>query len=78
MRPNDPFRARLRITGLERGRSAARFTAENVDTGVTYPIFMTDLLHIIQNHGILAGGVVIGTWQAGKRGANYGLRLVSA
>jgi hypothetical protein len=77
-RPNEAFRAQLRILGTERGQSAARFIAEDVETGVRYPIFITDILAIIQGPGFLSGGRVLGTWQARKRGQNYGLGLVSA
>ncbi|QOH59917.1 hypothetical protein [Rhodococcus rhodochrous] len=77
-RPNEPFQAQLRIIGTERGQSAARFVAENVDTGVRYPIFITDILAIIQGPGFLAGGRIDATWQARKRGQNFGLGLVSA
>jgi len=76
-RPNTEFEARLRIIGTERGQSAARFVAEHVDTGVRYPIFITDILAIIQGPGFSAGGHILGTWQARKRGQNYGLRLVT-
>lgn len=73
-RPNSPFEATLRIVGTERGQSAARFIAENTETGVRYPVFMTELLAIAQN-AVIDHGVVAGRWIGCKRGANYGLRL---
>ncbi|MGX1809703.1 hypothetical protein ACWIGI_28615 [Nocardia sp. NPDC055321] len=42
-----PFNACLRIIGTERGRSAARFVAEDTATGVQYPMFMTEMLAIV-------------------------------
>jgi hypothetical protein len=73
--PNTRFPATIRFDAIERGQSAARFIATNVDTDATYPLFMTDVLHILQSATVV-GGKVTGVWQAGKRGANYGLRLV--
>lgn len=75
-RPNEPFEAALRIVGTERGRSAAHFIAEHTETGVRYTVFMTDLLHIVQN-GVIERGVISGTWVGCKRGQNYGIRLVT-
>lgn len=73
-RPNDPFTASLRIVGTERGRSAARFVAEDTETGCRYPMFMTEMLAIIQT-ATIDRGVITGTWIGCKRGANYGIRL---
>ncbi len=73
-RPNTPFEAALHIVGTERGRSAARFIAENTETGARYPLFMTDLLAIVQN-GTIERGVIFGTWVGRKRGQNYGISL---
>ncbi|MET8430082.1 hypothetical protein [Nocardia sp. NPDC004860] len=75
-RPNEPFTASLRIVGTERGRSAARYIAEDIETGCQYPMFMTEMLAIVQNHTI-DHGVITGTWIGCKRGANYGIRLES-
>jgi hypothetical protein len=73
-RPNEPFEAALAIVGTERGQSAARFIAENTETGVQYPLFMTELLAIVQ-YATIERGVVFGRWIGCKRGANYGIRL---
>lgn len=72
--PNDPFTATLKIESLERGRSAARFWFEDVDSGTQYPFFgqgLTDMLSKVE----MSKGVVTGTWIAVKRGANYGIEL---
>ncbi|WP_179377834.1 hypothetical protein [Rhodococcus sp. ACS1] len=76
MVPNTPFEATLEVVGIERGRSAARFRLNNVDTEATYPMFMTDMLHMVQTATIDAGRIR-GTWMAQKRGTNYGVKLVS-
>lgn len=73
-RPNAPFEAALRVVGTERGQSAARFILEDTTTGVRYPLFMTELLAIIQN-ATIDHGVITGRWIGCKRGANYGIRL---
>lgn len=75
--PNEPFEASVRYLATVRGRSAAHFLLENVNTGAQYPMFMTDTLHVLQTLSS-DGGVYTGTWAAGKRGQNYGLRLVQA
>jgi hypothetical protein len=73
-RPNTAFEAALRVVGTERGQSAARFIVEDTATGVQYPLFMTELLAIVQ-HATIEHGVVSGQWIGCKRGANYGIRL---
>lgn len=73
-RPNAPFKAALRIVGTERGQSAARFIAEDTETGTRYPMFMTELLAVVQT-ATFEQGVVPGVWVGCKRGANYGIRL---
>lgn len=75
-RPNQPFNASLRIIGTERGQSAARYIAEDIETGCQYPMFMTEMLAIVQT-ATIDRGVIAGTWIACKRGANYGIRLES-
>lgn len=77
MRPNAPFRATLEVVSIERGRSAARFVLRDTTTGTEYPMFMVDVLDMMRA-GIRKGGRITGLWQAGKRGANYGLRLLSS
>lgn len=70
MRAVPPFNATLRVIGTERGQSAARFLLEDIDTGVTYPMFMTEMLAMLKDQ------VIVGTWGPCKRGANYGIRRV--
>lgn len=72
--PNDPFRARLKLDRLERGRSAARFWFIDQETGTHYPFFGQGLVDML-SQVTLVNGEVTGTWIAVKRGANYGIEL---
>ncbi|WP_329405481.1 hypothetical protein OG563_26835 [Nocardia vinacea] len=74
-RPNTPFAATMHIVDMHRGRSAARFVAED-ENGTEYPMFMSELLAIVQKHTIVEG-TVQGRWIGCKRGENYGIRLIS-
>ncbi|WP_416565071.1 hypothetical protein [Nocardia testacea] len=76
MRTNAPFTGALRIVSVERGRSAARFILEDKATGHQYPMFLTDMLAVMQ-HATVDKGVISGRWIGCKRGQNYGLRLES-
>lgn len=68
---NIPFPANLRLTDMERGRSAAHFIWED-EQGHAFIMFMTDLLDLIQNFTI-ENGVVSGMWGFVKRGQNFGV-----
>jgi len=65
-----PFNARMKVIDMERGRSAARFTLQDIDTGKTYPMFMVDILAMLENI------TFEGTWASQKRGANYGVMRI--
>ncbi len=78
MRAVEPFAAEMRVVGYERGRSAARFELQDVETGVTYPLFLSDLLPILQGPTQADPELRIrGTWEVSKRGANYGIKRVA-
>jgi hypothetical protein len=70
----EPFRARLTITGLRRGRSAAYFMWQS-ETGATFPMFMKDMVDLV-THGTVVKGVADDEWTVQKRGTNYGIRRV--
>jgi hypothetical protein len=74
---NEPFEATLKIMSLERGRSAARFWFQDVNTGTYYPFFGQTLVDMITASDLLKG-VVTGTWIAVKKGQNYGIELYNA
>lgn len=75
-RDNEPFRATLVLTGIERGRSAARFTWAGTGghTGNTFPMFMTDVADLMMHPDGVANAVASGWWIVVKRGQNYGIR----
>lgn len=68
--PFPPRQMRMRVIDVERGRSAARFTLQDVATGKTYPMFMVDILDMIKD--IEFNGV----WASQKRGQNYGIARI--
>ena len=69
------FPAIMQITGMERGRSAARFTLKDVESGAVFPMFMTDMLALLQAGTINFGFTTVLNWEVCKRGENYGLRM---
>lgn len=73
-RPNEPFDAVMVVTRMDRGRSSALFVLTDLRTSVEYPVFMTDMLEILQERQI-NHGKVRGTWRFRKRGQNYALAL---
>jgi hypothetical protein len=80
-RDNEPFRAVLTLTGIERGRSAARFmwhggTMVGPTFTGTFPMFMVDACALLLRGEALAGGVRDGWWIIMKRGANYGVAAI--
>lgn len=74
-RKNIIFKATMRLTGMTRGRSAARFIWTRADTNIEYNMFMTDMVKLIQNGGKIEDGLAIGSWTFTKRGRNYGLTV---
>lgn len=70
----EPFRADLKLIGFSRGRSAANFDFRNVETGVTYTMFMKDFMEYLKQ-GDVIDSTLSGVWTVAKRGANYGIKL---
>ena len=76
MRENYEFTAVLTLTGISRGRSAAN--AEFVDeNGRSYSMFLKDFSELLRTVGVIRGKTY-GRWTFVKRGANYGVKRVSA
>lgn len=75
--PNDPFHATLQISHMNRGRSAKYVTwmSPQADDDRTYPMFIADLLDLIQNADRIERGMLSARWMVRKRGQNYGLCL---
>lgn len=72
-RPAVPFNATLIIRGIVRGRSAAYFSWDDLATGHTYAMFMTDMVTLIAE-GDVRHGAAIGLWVPVKRGQNFGIK----
>lgn len=72
-RTNAPFYATLQLTGIERGRSAARFMWYDAMGPSRYPMFMVDTAQLIMSGLGGVGGVVTTWWIVVKRGKNYGV-----
>lgn len=74
-KPNVEFFAKLKILDIVKGRSAAYFIVENMETKATYSMFMKDFLDLVQRHAIMMGETNSLKWVFCKRGANYGVKL---
>lgn len=72
MREVTPFISHMRVVGMETGRSAKRLVLESIETGHQYPMFVADMVKLLGNVQLR------GTWEACKRGQNYGLRQVKS
>lgn len=69
------FQAQMIITGMERGRSAARFTVKDIGTGIEYPVFMSDMLTLVTTTDVIKGYTDLLYWEVCKKGSNYALRV---
>lgn len=72
---NFVFKARICITGFNRGCSSAKMIAEDLETQQKYEIFLNDALDIIR---ISDGCCVEGEFTFAKCGQNYGIKLYKA
>lgn len=74
-RANEPFTARLTLSGMESGYSAKYVVWKNAE-GQSFPMFVTDLMDLIRRwSGTLDAGTLTARWMVAKRGQNYGIRL---
>lgn len=73
-RDNVPFTATLECTGMESGYSA-KYTWWKDEEGHRYPMFVADIVHLVQNADITGGKVWDTQWIVRKRGQNYGIRI---
>jgi hypothetical protein len=74
MRENKPFWAEMTLVGYSRGRSAATFEWKDAH-GHEYPMFMTDIVDLLQSGAVIQGGAANLHWMVAKRGSNYGIRV---
>lgn len=70
------FYTTLTLKGMERARSAAYFMWVDHSNGRTYPMFMKDMLELLQN-GAVVRGEAMHFWTPQKRGQNYGIKMCS-
>lgn len=75
-RDNYEFDDKLRIANISRGQSSAKFILKSDTDGREYPMFMKDMLELIQTSKI-SNGIVIAKWTFVKRGQNYGIKVVN-
>lgn len=68
----EPFEATLKVTGMWRGRSAARFSVKDVDTDKEYTFTMSGFYEACLR-GVKKGGLLSGRWGFRKQGGNWGL-----
>lgn len=73
-KPIEPFDASLKLIGAERGRSAAHFIWED-NEGREYPMFLTDMIALLQQNVVEYGWCCNATWTIKKRGSNFGIAL---
>lgn len=74
-RPNEPFEATLALKGVNRGRSSTYFEWVDQD-GHRFPMFVTDMMLLLQTKGVRRGGTVQARWHVVKRGMNHGVAIV--
>lgn len=74
-RENKPFTCKLTLDSMRSGRSA-KYVIWQDDEGHSYPMFITDLLTLLQERSVVNGVTYDNTWIVRKRGKNYGLALV--
>jgi hypothetical protein len=78
-----PFYAVMEIDGMRTGRSSKIVILKDVETGKTYPMFVSDLVDGIAKGNFeirpatpTEGGRIVAYWTGSKRGANYGIKAV--
>lgn len=73
-RDNVPFDLAITLDHHSRGRSAAYYIWR-ADDGREFPMFMKEMIEVMQEVGVRKGGKVSARWKVIKRGQNYGLKL---
>ena len=76
-KPNDAFDASMEFQCFQRGRSSATAVLKDMATGVQYEMFLSDFQDVMTSNAISAC-VIAGTFAFVKKGANFGVKLVSA
>lgn len=79
---HQPFYARMQVDGMRTGRSSKKIILKDVDTGKTYPMFVSDMVAAFQVGSFQistdedGAGIITAYWTGAKRGANYGIKPV--
>lgn len=76
--PNDPFNATLQISHMNKRGYSARYVnwvSPHAHDDRVFPMFIADLLDLMQNIDHIDRGIVTERWMVRKRGQNYGLCL---
>jgi hypothetical protein len=73
MHPIVPFTAEMKLIDYTKGRSAVNFIFKDLETGRTYPMFLTDFYKIARDDILKNGILSKRQWTIVKRGANYGI-----
>jgi len=68
------FEGRLKLEGMTRGRSAARFIWSD-EKDCKYEMFMADMVKLIQSGAVIEDGCCFTKWTFTKRGANFGVTV---
>jgi hypothetical protein len=69
----EPLTYTLVLVEMRRGLPAAYFVWRELDSDVTYPMFIADMVDLIKR-GSIKAGVVTATWVVSKRGQYYGIK----
>ena len=73
----EPFTVALRLVDVYHHKSSAYVTFEDPD-GKHYPVFLTDLVDIVNQQHLQSGWIEPATYEVTKRGArSYGIRKVA-
>lgn len=74
-RDNYTFTDSMQIVDYSRGRSSILFSFKSQTDGTVYPVFVSDMMDIIQNCSIINGIISNQDWSFIKKGGNYGMQL---
>lgn len=69
------FRARMRVTGYYKNRSAANMVVTD-EQGQKWPMFLGDLAELLESANMENGWIEENEYEAIKRGTAYGIRKV--
>lgn len=68
------FYSKMKIIGMERGRSSALFRVQD-DKGFMYPMFLSEMEKVLKTMPIEDGYIASTKWTYKKQGQNYSIGL---